>query len=171
MPFLLKDRDISSEISNVRSVLIVPCRFCPAASLAVREKKPYMELFKALGRTPVYEAYIRALKSRMQRAGIKAEVFTSRLPHHSVVCMWTSGRRRNLRRHASDYDAVVVLGCDAAMKTAEDSMRSTNCRVVAGMAVDGLMNIIPSFRFPGTVSLEVSSVIRVLDYSSSKAGQ
>jgi hypothetical protein len=58
MPFLLKDRDISSDISNVESVLIVPCRFCPAASLAVREKKPYIELFRKFLRTAAYETNI-----------------------------------------------------------------------------------------------------------------
>ncbi len=51
MPFYLRDRDISVDISNVGSVLIVPCRFCPAASLAVREKKPYIELFRTFLRT------------------------------------------------------------------------------------------------------------------------
>ena len=42
MPFYLKDRNISLDIAKVHSVLIVPCRFCPAASLAVREEKPYL---------------------------------------------------------------------------------------------------------------------------------
>jgi hypothetical protein len=46
MPFHLKDRDISSDIAGVHSALIVPCRFCPAASLAVRQKKPYIALFR-----------------------------------------------------------------------------------------------------------------------------
>ena len=39
MPFYLEDRDISSAIAEIRSALIVPCRFCPAATLAVRESK------------------------------------------------------------------------------------------------------------------------------------
>ncbi len=47
MPFYLRDRDFSSDMATVHSALIVPCRFCPAASLAVRERKPYIELFSA----------------------------------------------------------------------------------------------------------------------------
>jgi hypothetical protein len=69
MPFYLKDRDISSDIAMVHSVLIVPCRFCPAASLAVREGKPYMELFRKFFRTPSYESYIQVLKSRLESEG------------------------------------------------------------------------------------------------------
>ena len=40
MPFYLKDRAISPNIATIHSVLIVPCRFYPAASLAVKEGKP-----------------------------------------------------------------------------------------------------------------------------------
>jgi hypothetical protein len=48
MPFYLKDRDISSDIATVHFVLIVPCRFCPAASLAVRERQPYIAVSQVL---------------------------------------------------------------------------------------------------------------------------
>ena len=162
MPFYLEDRDVSSDISNAGSVLIVPCRFCPAASLAVRSKKPYLQLFGTLLRTAPYEAYIQELKLHLEQVGIKAKVFDSRLPHHFVVCIWTSGRRQELKQRASEYDAVMVLGCDAAVKTAQDCMQSTSCRVIPGMKVDGIMNVIPSFHFPCDIWLEVTSVTRVL---------
>src|SRR5512139_1436599 len=117
MPFYLKDRDISSDIGMVDSVLIVPCRFCPAASLAVRERKPYIELFRKFLRTPSYESYIQVLKSSLESQGIRTGVFDSKLPHQFVLCMWTSGRRKGLARHAIGYDAIIVLGCDAAVET------------------------------------------------------
>ncbi len=162
MPFYLKDRDISSDIAAVHSVLIVPCRFCPAASFAVRERKPYIELFRHFLRTASYESYIRGLKSRLERAGIRTRVYDSRLPHQFVVCMWTSRRRDNLARQAVGHDAVIVLGCDAAVETVRSCVQSTNCRVIPGMEVEGIMNVIPTFHFPFNVSLEVSSVTRVL---------
>lgn len=171
MPFYLKNRDISSDISSVGSILIVPCRFCPAASLAVREKKPYIELFRTFLRTAAYETYIQELKSHLEQAGIKAKVFDSKLPHHFVVCMWPSGRRQELKQHASEYDAVMVLGCDAAVKTAQDCLQATSCRVISGMEVDGIMNVIPSFQLPCNISLEVTSVIRVLEYPLGEAEQ
>jgi hypothetical protein len=171
MPFLLKDRDISSDLSNVDSVLIVPCRFCPAASLAVREKKPYIELFRTFLRTAAYERHIRQRKSQLKHLDIKAEVFDSKLPHQFILCMWTSRRRQELRQHASEYDAVMVLGCDAAVKTAQDCTQSTGCKVIPGMEVDGIMNVIPSFQFPGNISLDVTSVTRVLEHPSETAKQ
>jgi hypothetical protein len=37
MPFYLKELDIIPQVAGLQSVMIVPCRFCPAASLAVKE--------------------------------------------------------------------------------------------------------------------------------------
>lgn len=62
MPLLLEDRDLGEELSGVRSALIVLCRFCPASSLALRTKSPYLKLFTRFLRTPAYESSIRALK-------------------------------------------------------------------------------------------------------------
>ncbi len=161
MPFYLKDRDISSDIAAVHSVLIVPCRFCPAASLAVREEKPYLEPFRWFLRTPSYESYIQLLKSRLESQGIRTGVFDSKLPHQFVLCMWTSGRRKDLARYAVGYDALVVLGCDAAVETARSCTRSTHCRVIPGMEAEGIMNVIPNFQFPFNIRLQVSNVTQV----------
>ena len=161
MPFCLKDRDISPDMAAVRSALIVPCRFCPAASLAVREGKPYIELFRRLLRTASYESYIQRLKSSLESKGIRTGVFDSKLPHQFVVCMWTAGRREDLARQAAGYDAVIVLGCDAAVETARSCLPS-NYRVIPGMEVEGIMTVIPTLRFPFNISLEVSSMTRVL---------
>lgn len=166
MPFLLKTRDVSEDMSDVHSVLVVPCRFCPAASFAVAEKKPYVELFRTFSRTPAYEQYVKGLKAQLEERGIKADVFDNKRPQHFILCMWPSARRKELRERASEYDAVVVLGCDSAVKTVQDALQSVSTRVISGMQVEGIMSVIPSFRFPGSISLEVSSVTRVLEYPS-----
>lgn len=160
MPSLLEDRDLGEDLSGVRSALIVPCRFCPAASLAVRAKSPYMKLFTSFLRTPSYESSIRALKSRLEQQGIRTEVFDSKLPHHFVMCMWPARRREALAKRAREHDAMIVLGCDAAAGTARSC--ANGCRVIPGMAVEGIMNVVPRVRFPFELYLEVQSVTRVL---------
>ena len=159
MPFLLNDRDFLGDLTAVRSVLIVPCRFCPAASLAVRTKTAYLKLSRGL-RTPPYESYISALKSHLEQQGFKTGVFDSKLPHHFVMCMWPSNRRKALAREAKRYDAMIVLGCDAAVETVR--LCASGCRVLPGMVVEGVMNVVPRVRFPADVYLEVQSVTRVL---------
>ncbi len=161
MPFYLKDRDISLDTTTIHSVLIVPCRFCPAASLAVRQQKPYIELFRKLFRTPSYESYIQALRFRLESEGIRTGVFDSKLPHQFVLCMWTSGRRRGLARYALRYDTLIVLGCDAAVETVKSCLESNDCRIIPGMEAEGIMNVIPVLQFPLNIRLEVSNVTKV----------
>lgn len=43
MPVYLKDINEFQELEKFKSVLIVPCRFCPAASAAVRSEEPYIQ--------------------------------------------------------------------------------------------------------------------------------
>ena len=38
MPIHFNDLDLVSEVAGLRSVLIVPCNMCPAATVAIREK-------------------------------------------------------------------------------------------------------------------------------------
>lgn len=158
MPFYLKSRDIASDTATIRSALIVPCRFCPAASFAVRERKPYMKLLRSFLRTPAYEAHIRALRSRLEGRGIRTDVFDSKWPHQFVMCMWTAGRRDALSRSAAGYDAAIVLGCDAAVETVRSSLASTDCTAVPGMEVQGIMNVAPAVRSPLELWLELRGI-------------
>jgi hypothetical protein len=161
MPFYLKPRDVSPETSTIRSALIVPCRFCPAASFAVREKQPYIQLLRSFLTTPSYDAHIHALKSRLEKRGIRTEVFRSKLVHHFVMCMWPAGQRAALGRRAAAHDAVIVLGCDAAVETVRSSVASSGCRVIPAMEVEGVMNVVPSARLPFDIRLELRGVSQV----------
>lgn len=161
MPFYLKEADILPKVAGLRSALIVPCRFCPAASLAVREKMPYIELFRRFLRTEAYELFIKDLRRRLEEEGIKSALFDSKMPHQYVACMWTSRRRRELAKRAAEFEGVVVLGCEAATETVREAIGPSDCRVIQGMEVEGIMNILPRVRFPFNVSIEVRGVCPV----------
>ncbi len=162
MPFYLKESNIVPQVTGLQSVLIVPCGFCPAASLAVKEKKPYIELFRKLWRTEAYESFIKALKRRLEKKGIKTAVFDIKLPHHYVACMWTYGRRRELAKRAAKFEGVVVLGCEATVEIVRDAIKSSDCRVIEGMEGEGIMNVVPIVSFPFNISLEVQGITSVL---------
>ncbi len=166
MPFYLKRLDIVPRVVDLQSVLIVPCGFCPAASLAVREKKPYIELFRKLWRTEAYESFIQALKGRLEKKGITTAVFDIKLPHHYVACMWTYRRRRELAERAREFEAVVVLGCEATVEIVREAIRSADCRVIEGMASEGIMNVVPKVAFPFNISLEVQGITSVIKKES-----
>lgn len=162
MPVYLNDINDFSELEKFDSILIVPCRFCPAASLAVKTHTPYFEFLTNLFKTTSYEQYIETMESKLEKMGVKADVFRSYLPHQYVVCMWTSRRREKIKKRARDYDAVVVLGCEAALDTIHDSIESTSCQVFQGMRTEGIMSIKPHYHFPCNVSLELNHVTPLL---------
>ena len=162
MPVYLKDTHDFQKLEQFESVLIVPCRFCPAASLAIRNNEPYFEFFRHLLQTDAYERYIETMKSELGKKGVKADVFRSRIPHQFVVCMWTRRRRKQLMRRAKKYDAVVVLGCEAAVQTILDSVDTESFQVVQGMRTEGIMSILPQFKWPDNITLQLNSVTPVL---------
>jgi len=159
MPIYLKDKTEFPELERFKSVLIVPCRFCPAASMAVRKNKPYFEFLRLFLKTGSYEHLIDAIKSNLVKKGVKTDVFKSKLPHQFVICMWTSRRRKKLLKRASKYDAVVVMGCEAAVQTICDSLETTSCKVFQGMKSEGIMTVKPSFSMPCNISLELDNII------------
>ena len=162
MPVYLKDINEFPELERFESVLIVPCRFCPAASLAVRRNEPYFEFFRRFLKTASYEQLIETIKSNLEKKGVKTDVFKSNLLHQFVVCMWTSKRRKKLLKCASKYEALVVLGCEAAVQTIHDSVKSTSCEVFQGMRSEGIMSVKPLLHLPCNISLELNSIIPLL---------
>ena len=158
MPFYLREKDVVSEVAGSESVLIVPCRFCPAASMAVQHNKPYIEFPRRCLQTASYERFIQALRSSLEDRGIKTDVFRSRLLHQFVLCMWSSKRRTKLAERAKEYDTLVVVGCEAAVETVRDALESPGCRVVQGMTTEGVMSIQPRFRLPCRIELDLQGV-------------
>jgi len=154
MPIHFDDLDVVSELTGLSSALIVPCYMCPAVTVAVREKKPFIRFFRNFLKSAPYEEYITALQSRLEDHGVKTKVFKSIPSHEWFMCMWTSGKRRKLQKCAEPYDAIIVLGCDSATETIRDAVKSIDCKVIEGMEVAGIMNAQIKFHFPGNVSFE-----------------
>ena len=55
MPIHFKYVDVVSQVEGLSSALIVPCIFCPAVTLSVRENKPFMT---ASGKIELYSEYM-----------------------------------------------------------------------------------------------------------------
>jgi len=159
MPIHLDDLDVVSDLAGVKSALIVPCNMCPAITVAVNEKKPFIRLFRHFLKSAPFEKHIRELQSRLSAEGVETEVFNSRLPHHWFLCMWSSGQRKKLERRARRHDAAIVLGCDTANETVRDAVRSTGCKVIEGMEVTGFMNAKLKVHLPCDVYLEDCKII------------
>ena len=65
-------------------------------------------------------------------------------------------------KRAKNYDALVVLGCEAAVQTILDSVDTASFKVVQGMRTEGIMSILPQFKWPDNITLQLNSVNPVL---------
>jgi hypothetical protein len=169
MPFCLETVDVVPEIANSSSVLIVPCRFCPAASMAVKSNEPYIEFPRRLLKTDAYERLIADMRTRFEERGVDTHVFESHMLHQFVLCMWTTKRRKKLLETAKEFDAVVVMGCEAAVETVRSCLESTSCRIIQGMKAEGIMSIQPKLSLPCTLSLELEGVTPYINPSTQSA--
>lgn len=160
MPFYLKEADVVPEVAKFQSVLIVPCRFCPAASIAVRNKTPFMEFFQRPLKTKCYEDQIKNMQSSLEKEGVKTKVFRSSILNY-VLCMWNTRKRKKLRKCASGYEAVVVMGCESAYEGVCEMIQSTDCQVFRGMESEGTFAVTPKFNWPFNISLELFGVTQI----------
>lgn len=161
MPIHLHDLDVVSQAAGVNSALIVPCNLCPAVTVAVNQKQPFMKLFRSVLKSAPFERYIKDLQSRLSDSGVTTKVFKSNIYHQWFLCMWTDRRRRKLQKQAKQYDAVIVLGCDTANETVRDAVEPTGARVIEGMQVAGLMNAKLSFQLPANISFKDCRIIPI----------
>ena len=102
------------------------------------------------------------MQSRMEKEGLKTNVFKGNLlpmPLNFIICFWTSGQREKLLKHAHQYEAIVVMGCESAYQSVCDILKSTDCQIFLGMESEGVFEAIPKFSLPFNISLELSNVM------------
>ncbi len=167
MPLYLEDVDFIGEIEESNSVLIVPCRTCPSTSVAVRDKKPIFDIFKSFLKSPPLTQYLSAMQNLLEEKGIKTDVFLSRQP---LACAWTARERRRLQHRAQKFDTAIVLGCDSTMETARNALKDTNCKVVQGMRVKGIVNVKVRFTLSGKVYLDDIKIISAPGKAADQSG-
>jgi len=153
MPIRLKPLDLTADLEPFKSVLIVACPMCPAASMAILKKQPFIEFFKNGFKTQALEEYITSVRETLKKRGNRTDAFTMRLPH-PLMCLWTAGQRRRLLNRAREFEAVLVLGCYSAAHTARLTLMDTDCHVFQGMKEVGLANATVKVQFPATVELD-----------------
>ena len=153
MPLHLEPLNLSDELKSYRSVLLVSCPVCPPASLAGDNNSPFIEFFKHGIKTPAYEEHLKELRKSMEAKGIRTGVFTSYLPC-PTTCMWTAGQRNRLRKRAMNYDAALVMGCESAQCTVEETLKGTKCDAILGMRLVGITNAKLKLKFPLNIKLD-----------------
>jgi hypothetical protein len=153
MPVHLEPLDVAAELAPFDSVLLVACPVCPPVSLALQEDARLIEFFRHGIRTQAFEDYVRSLRDELEQGGKRTGVFRIYRPL-PMMCLWTEGQRRRLRKRARGYEAVLVLGCDSATHTVKDALKGAGCRVLQSMRMTGLSNATAEFGWPLNIELK-----------------
>jgi hypothetical protein len=163
MPIHLDELNVVHELDGSGSALIVACNMCAGASCAQRENRPFIEFFKSRLKSPPLERYIARLSVQLGENGVKAEKFKAGVIQQFFLCLWSLKQRRRFRECAKEHSAVIVLGCDSAIKTVQDALYGTGCHVIKGMEVAGVTNTKTRVSWPGRIYFEDSSTARMCD--------
>ena len=147
MPINLKPIDPAGKFRPGSSVLFVACGACPRMCLAAGQKKPYFSISHFLRRPDYFEAFIAAMRARLEKENIRSAVFKT--PFLSaMMCLWPLETRERLRRQLSGFDAVAVIGCSSAAATVKGASGSSAAPVVQLSEELGIANFITRVRFP-----------------------
>lgn len=152
MPVHLEPLDVSADLEDFSSVLIVSCPICPPMSVAMQTDSPFIEFFKRGLKTAAFEDYVKALREPLAQRGVRTGVYSTYMPC-PTMCLWTRGQRRRLLKRAKGYEAVLVLGCCSAAETARETLKGSNCQVIQAMRATGIANATLAWRFPMTLEL------------------
>jgi hypothetical protein len=153
MPLHMTPLDVSGDLENAGSVLIVSCPVCPPVSLAIQRNSPFIDFFGSGLKTRAFEDYIKEIREPLEQRGVRTGVFSAYVPL-PTMCLWTRGQRKRLRKRAEHFDAVLVLGCDSATQTVRQALEGLECRVIPAMQMTGITNATMRFKFPLTLNLE-----------------
>ena len=152
MPLHLAPVDVTSDLAGLESALIVSCPICPPVSLAMQHDPPLIEAHKHGVKTEAFESYIDSTRESLEQLGMRTAVYTMYTPC-PMMCLWTEGQHKRMRRRAKGYEAVVVLGCESARVSVERAVRGMECRVILAMELTGLTNAVAKFQLPLTIHL------------------
>ena len=159
MPVHLKPQDVSADLQHFNSVLIVSCPVCPPMCLAMQHNSPFIEFFKRGIKTGAFEDYIQSIRKPLEQRGVRTGTLALHVPT-PMMCLWTRWQRNRLLKRARDYEAVLVLGCDSAAYSAQETLKDTDCQVIQGMQMIGTTNATLKFRFPLRIDLHMNRVLK-----------
>ena len=168
MPLHLEPLDLSDELGKQESVLILSCPICPPVSIASERESPVIEFFRSGIKTRAYEDFLRETCESLEERGVRTSVLTIYAPS-PMLCLWTSGQRKRLRKRASGFDAVLVMGCESARYTVEQALEDTNCKVLMAMRLVGITNATLKSKFPSTIALENLARVRANEIGTTES--
>jgi hypothetical protein len=126
--------------------------------LAMQQNSPFIEFFKRGLKTGAFEDYIQSIRKPLEQRGVRTGAYSIHTPT-PMMCLWMKWQRSRLLKRARNYEAVLVLGCDSATYTVQETLKNTACQVIQGMQMIGTTNATLKVRLPLTIDLDMHCVL------------
>jgi hypothetical protein len=144
---------IDPSMYSSESVLFVICEVCPKMCMSVRQNRPYASLGRLFGKKDFFDEYITGLRNSFADQGLRTGVFKNK-KLNSMMCLWPQKQRDMLGEYSKKFQAIGVIGCQSAVFTVKDSVKSRNITIYPMMRAEGIANFKSKMGFPALFKLE-----------------
>ena len=144
---------IDSSMYLSESVLFVICEVCPKMCMSVKQNRPYISLRGMFGKKDFFDEYIADLRNSFNDQGLRTGVFRNK-KLNSMMCLWPQKQRDMLAEYSKKFQAIAVIGCQSAVFTVKDSVKSRDIKIYPMMRAEGIANFKSKMEFPALFKLE-----------------
>jgi hypothetical protein len=144
---------IDPSIYLCESVLFVICEVCPKMCMSVKQNRPYFSISRLIGTRDFFDEYIAGLRKRFEDQGLSTGVFKNK-KLNSMMCLWPQKERDMLSTCSKKYRAIAVIGCQSAVFTVKDSVKTRDIKIYPMMIAEGIANFKSKMEFPVLFKLE-----------------
>jgi hypothetical protein len=144
---------IDSSMYLSESVLFVICEVCPKMCMSVKQNRPYVSLSRLFGKKDFFDEYIAGLQKNFADQEVQTGVFRNQ-KLNSMMCLWPQKQRDMLSEYSKKFQAIAVIGCQSAVFTVKDSMKSRDIKIYPMMHVEGIANFKSRMEFPALFKLK-----------------
>jgi hypothetical protein len=155
MPLYMEPAPVDSSIYLSESVLFVVCEVCPKMCMSVKQSRPYFSASRLFGKGDFFDEYIAGLRKNFELKGLRTSVFKNK-KLNSMMCLWPQKQRDVLLEYSKKFQAIAVIGCQSAVFTVKDSLKSRNIKIYPMMRAEGIANFKTKMGFPALFKLEKS---------------
>ncbi len=153
MPIYMQPAPIDSSMYLSDSVLFVICEVCPKMCMSVEQNRPYFSLSRLFGKKDFFDDYIAGLRNSFEDQKLHTGVFRNQ-KLNSMMCLWPQKQRDILSEYSKKFQTIAVIGCQSAVFTVKDSVRSRNIKIYPMMRVEGVANFKSRIKIPALFKLE-----------------
>jgi hypothetical protein len=121
--------------------------------MSVKQSRPYFSISRLFGKKDFFDEHINNIRNSFADQGLRTGIFRNQ-KLNSMMCLWPQKQRDLLSEYSKKFQAIAVIGCQSAVFTVKDSVKSRNIKIYPMMRAVGIANFKSKLEFPALFRLE-----------------